>query len=235
MADAPTVYTGCVMMVLTGASLEALTATTLSRRSTSVTMPSPSRVVTRRAEASSSAMSSAASAIVVSGSQNTGARRTSEPTVRKRTSGSERMVRAACSRRSRRVWATKRTPSGRLRISSATSPWMTNSAESSRARVVNSGASPVSSVGWPNTSPRLTTSTMTSLCVSSRVPSSTMYSWVPGSPPSTNTASPAGTKRSVMAPATRSRVCLSRLEKGSSRARKRAFWARREALSMSGK
>ena len=43
----------------------------------------------------------------------------------------------------------------------------------SRARVVNSGGRPVSSVGWPKTSPRVIRATTASLCTSSSVPSRT--------------------------------------------------------------
>ena len=67
-----TVWTGRVMMELTGPSTDARCATTLSRRSTSVTMPSPSRASTSSAVMCRAAMSAAASAMLVSGAQKTG-------------------------------------------------------------------------------------------------------------------------------------------------------------------
>jgi hypothetical protein len=112
------------MIALTGPSNDALAATTLSRRSTSVTMPSPSRVRTRIAERSLAAMTPAASATVVSGSQNSGAPCKRERTVRVRTSGRARAVRAAWMSRARSVLATNTTPSVRLSTSSASSPGM---------------------------------------------------------------------------------------------------------------
>ncbi len=78
--SAPMVCTGADMMALTGASRETRPTTTFSRRSTSVTMPSPSRVRTRIAERPSAFMSSAASWIVVSASHTWGAPRMTEVT-----------------------------------------------------------------------------------------------------------------------------------------------------------
>ncbi len=87
-----TVFAGTVMIVLTGASGERPPAITFLRRSASVTMPRPLRLWTRTAVTVSSLMSCATSRMVVSGSQNTGPRRTSEVTGTLRTSGSARIV-----------------------------------------------------------------------------------------------------------------------------------------------
>ncbi len=119
--SAPMVCTGVVMMVETGASREMSESTTLSRKSTSVTMPRPSRKRTSRALRPASAMILAASRIEVSGSQNSGALRTTEVTGRLRTSGRERMVRAAWIRRSRWLPASHMSPSGCRSRSKATS------------------------------------------------------------------------------------------------------------------
>jgi hypothetical protein len=145
--SAPIVWTGDVMILATGASLGMPPTTTLSRKSTSVTMPSPSRVRTRIAEWPASMSIWAASWMGVSGSQKSGSLRTREVTGRVRTSGRASMVLADWMSRSRRLPATKRTPSGRLRNSTASSLGMQYSRPSSRARAVNSGASPVRSVG----------------------------------------------------------------------------------------
>ena len=93
--SAPMVWTGADMMALTGASRETPPATTFSRRSTSVTMPSPSRVRTRTAERPSALIMVAASLIVMSGSQSCGAPRTIEVTGSVCTSGSGLRERAA--------------------------------------------------------------------------------------------------------------------------------------------
>ena len=114
------VLAGIDMISRTGASRETPPATTLSRRSTSVTMPRPSRVSTSSADTRLSAISWAASLMLVSASQKTGSLRSRAVTGRVRTSGRARMVRAAWSRRSRSVRATKRTPSGLPSTSSAT-------------------------------------------------------------------------------------------------------------------
>ena len=89
------VCTGADMMALTGASRETPPTTTLSRRSTSVTMPSPSRVRTSTAERPSAIIISAASLMVVSGSHNGGAPRTTEVTGSVCTSGRGLRERAA--------------------------------------------------------------------------------------------------------------------------------------------
>ena len=119
--SAPIVWTGVVMMVDTGASRETPESTTLSRKSTSVTMPRPSRSRTSRALRPASDSILAASRMGVSGSQNSGALRTSEVTGRLRTSGRERMVRAAWISRSRWLPASHIRPSGWLSRSKATS------------------------------------------------------------------------------------------------------------------
>ena len=93
--SAPMVWTGADMMALTGASRETPPATTFSRRSTSVTMPSPSRARTRIAERPSAIIISAASLIVVSGSHSGGAPRTTAVTGSVCTSGSGLKERAA--------------------------------------------------------------------------------------------------------------------------------------------
>ncbi len=118
---APMVCTGVVMMVDTGASRDTPESTTLSRKSTSVTIPRPSRSRTRRALRPASASIRAASWMGVSGSQNSGELRTSEVTGRLRTSGRARMVRAAWIRRSRWLPASHISPSGWLRRAIATS------------------------------------------------------------------------------------------------------------------
>ena len=146
------VFTGADMIELTAASPDSPGATTLSRRSTSVTMPSPLLACTRMAERPSAIIIAAASRMVTSGPQKMGLPWRSAVTGRVRTSGSA-IVLAAWVSRSRSVRATNLTPSNRLRISRARSMGMQYSVESSRARAVNSGGSPVSRVGWPNTSP----------------------------------------------------------------------------------
>ena len=70
--SAPMACTGADMMALTGASRETPPTTTFSRRSASVTMPSPSRARTRIAERPSAVMVVAASPMVVSGSHSSG-------------------------------------------------------------------------------------------------------------------------------------------------------------------
>ena len=83
------------MMVWTGASGETRPTTTFSRRSTSVTMPSPGRVDTRMAERPAALIISAASRIGVSGSHSSGVPRTTEVTGSVCTSGSGLSERAA--------------------------------------------------------------------------------------------------------------------------------------------
>ena len=104
------------MISVTGAWRETCPTTTLLRRSMSVTMPwmpRPPGPRTRIAERFSAIMTSAASWAVVSGSQNSGLLRVTDVTGRVRTSGSARMVPAACSRRSRRFAAIHWRPAGR--------------------------------------------------------------------------------------------------------------------------
>ena len=123
--SAPMVCTGADMISVTGACRETPPTTTLSRRSTSVTMPTmpvPPGPRTRIAERFSAIMICAASCAVVSGSQNSGLLRVTDVTGMVRTSGMARMVPAACSRRSRRLTAIHWTPDGRLSSSNATSP-----------------------------------------------------------------------------------------------------------------
>lgn len=109
------------MTALTGISGDAPDARTLLRRSWSVTMPSPLGVRTSSAERFSASMSLAAWRAVSAGSQNSGALRSSDVTGRVAASGRERIVRAASRRRSRRLPATNRSPSRRVKTSSATS------------------------------------------------------------------------------------------------------------------
>ena len=112
---APMVCTGDDMISVTGAWRETWPTTTLLRRSTSVTMPwmpLPPGPRTRIAERFSAIMISAASCAVVSGSQNSGLLRVTDVTGSARTSGSARMVPAACSRRSRRLAAIHCRPEG---------------------------------------------------------------------------------------------------------------------------
>ena len=118
------VCTGVDMMLRTGASRETRPITTFSRRSTSVTMPRPSRVRTRTAERPSSFMSSAARLIGVSASQICGSPRITEVTVRLCTSGNGLRERAAYSSASRCVVASQRMPSSRLSSSTPTSAGM---------------------------------------------------------------------------------------------------------------
>ena len=156
------VCTGDDMISVTGAWRETWPTTTLLRRSTSVTMPwmpRPPGPRTRIAERFSLIRISAACRAVVSGSQNSGLLRVTDVTGSVRTSGVARMVPAACTSRSRESAAIHWMPAGRLRRSTAAARGRQYSSESSRARTVNSGASPVSSVGCPMTSPAATTAT----------------------------------------------------------------------------
>ena len=89
------VCTGADMMVLTEASRETRPTTTFSRRSPSVTIPSPSRVRTSTADRPSAIIISAAWLMVVSGSHIGGAPRMMELTGSVCTSGSGLRERAA--------------------------------------------------------------------------------------------------------------------------------------------
>ena len=160
--SAPMVCTGADMISVTGACRETWPTTTLLRRSTSVTMPwmpLPPGPRTRIAERFSAIMIFAASWTGVSGSQKSGLLRTTDVTGSVRTSGSARMVPAACSRRSRALAAIHVTPAGWVSSFMAAARGRQYSSESSRARTVNSGARPVSSVGCPSTSPAGTMAT----------------------------------------------------------------------------
>ena len=124
---APIVCTGADMISVTGACREAWPTTTLSRRSTSVTMPwmpRPPGPRTRIAERFSAIMISAACRAVVSGSQNSGLLRVTDVTGSVRTSGMARMVPAACRRRSRRFAAIHWRPAVRLSRPTASSRGM---------------------------------------------------------------------------------------------------------------
>ncbi len=188
--SARTVSTGAVMMALTGMSRGMSPATTLERRSASVTMPSPWGVSTSTEVTSSSFMSCATLRTVMSGGQNTGSRRISDVTGTVRTSGSARAACEVRSTRSRKLCAMNAAPSGRPSTATASARGSTYRAESSTARTVNSGGWPESSVGWPKSWPLVTTSTTLPLCSSSMVPSRTTYRCSPGGPFSTSTVSP---------------------------------------------